>query len=57
MRPYLRRHDQRHQVRRRGLVADYVAPGAHMIVMEGPKVVGDATICEVFDTDERGLER
>jgi hypothetical protein len=39
------------------LVAAYLAPGAHMIVMEGPKVVGDATICEVFNTDERDPER
>ena len=33
------------------LVAAYLAPGVHMIVMEGPKVVGDATICEVFDPE------
>lgn len=30
------------------LVAPYLSPGASMLVMEGPKVVGTATIHEVF---------
>lgn len=32
----------------RDLVAGYLAPGADMLVMEGPKVVGTATIEDVF---------
>jgi hypothetical protein len=31
------------------LVATHLAPGALMLVMEGPKVVGEATVIEVFD--------
>jgi len=35
------------------LVAAYLSRGAQMLVMEGPKVVGDATIEEVFlDLDD-----
>jgi hypothetical protein len=32
----------------RDLVADYLAPAAPMLVMEGPKVVGQATIEDVY---------
>ena len=31
------------------LVATYLSPGAPMLVMEGPSVVGEATITEVLD--------
>lgn len=33
----------------RELVATYLSPGASMLVMEGPKVMGQATIEAVFD--------
>lgn len=32
------------------LVAPYLRPGAQLLVMEGPKVVGHATIQDVFGT-------
>ena len=39
------------------LVTAYLTPGARMLVMEGPKVVGNATIYEVFDTIPTDPER